>query len=234
MEYGNDLPIKFISIGNCCAVKHHIDIWHKNKPATNLFDWVLSSFDSIIEILQTGSSIFDIKNWNVFGTWNNGHGKLTKRLRVQGIDYFESIHDMTITDGDFSIVADRYKRRLNRFFKLLKKTYPIVFVHFTDVGNSPSSQQVENLLQCIDTIAGHDMHQILVTYHKPHNQVQRQPVNLHNDRITVINFTDFPVGKHNIQWRYDGYDWQHVLDSMAIKINMMFLHVGRTCNSMGE
>ena len=47
----------FISLGNTCATRHHIDIFNGYKSKTNIFDWVLVNIEAICIILKNYKNI---------------------------------------------------------------------------------------------------------------------------------------------------------------------------------
>ena len=125
--------MNLISLGGACVTKFQITNYKINNfidnKETNLFDWVISIFQNILDILST-----DNIN-NIFNIDNIIHYELNGdqcRIGFKPLDYFLSIHDLSnsYTDSDLHEFIDKYKRRYERMINIIKNDNNIIFLRF--------------------------------------------------------------------------------------------------------
>lgn len=149
--------MKLISLGNACKVRESIDRFNGVRQETNIFDWVLSDFSSVVTIFQAISNncektIFDqhlFKNEGSHPTYNN-HVCLSHKFI-----YFKSLHDVENNEENFNVnlqeFIKKYLRRSERLRNLIKSsTEKINFLYF--VGSKeqiPTKEKMYYFIICI-------------------------------------------------------------------------------------
>ena len=137
--------MKYISIGNNCSVKYNIDKY-RGKNQTLFFDWLMTSMNSVIDILGS-DNIKDILNFeNIFIDVNNPHNN-KQRIVIKSLDFCVSIHDVPInyTDNDILVFIDTYTRRFNRIIEYIKSNEKICFIRHGFVTNDEIDRFIETI-----------------------------------------------------------------------------------------
>jgi hypothetical protein len=135
----------YISIGEYCCVKHQI-YTHKHKIETLFFDWLVTSMESVIEVLSGDINQILTKDTVVLDTKNPIFNNKS-RILIQSLHSCVSVHDVKVDFNDTDILEfiDTYKRRWNRILTYIRSQEKIYFIRFGPV--TPSNQ-----LQFITTI----------------------------------------------------------------------------------
>jgi len=137
----------YISIGNACTVKYQIDK-HKEKKETLFFDWLMTSMDSVIEVLSCKdiSKILHFDNI-VRDEKDPYHGVMT-RIVIKSLHFCVSIHDVGILYNDKHIheFIDKYTRRFNRIIQYIQSDEKIYFLRTGAVDDHHRKQFIETVL----------------------------------------------------------------------------------------
>jgi hypothetical protein len=141
--------MKYISIGRICNVKHQIDKHkHKNDNETLFFDWLLTSMNSVIEIL----SCKDINNIlyfdNIQRYINKPYYGDNSCIVIKSLDLCVSIHDLLrdYSDNDILDFINKYKRRFERIIKYIKSDEKIYFIRNDRVDDNTIDKFIETIL----------------------------------------------------------------------------------------
>lgn len=137
----------YIALGTDCCVKKRMEeiLHHNNHVRSELFDWVLSSPDSIIYILKNYESvdIFNKESWFLFNNDQVEHDVYFNKYT-----HFLSLHDVEHNDS-LEVARDKlyikYSRRLSRFIEILKSEEQLVLISNFDNDNCINVYDVENL-----------------------------------------------------------------------------------------
>lgn len=141
--------MKYISIGINCSVKYNIDKY-RNKSETLFFDWLMTSMNSVIEILGCN----DINNIlyfdNIIRNINNPYHNEMSRIIIKSLNQCVSIHDLpkNYTDTDILNFIDKYKKRFNRIIEHIKSNEKICFIRNSYV----SYTEIDKLIKIIKKI----------------------------------------------------------------------------------
>jgi hypothetical protein len=121
-----------ISLGGSCKVREAIQRnLNQNSLETNMFDWVISNFDSVLYFLRNIDT--PIVENDFYDTGNTClHHKIIfhKTLR------FDSIHDIDsnhIYENELPFFLEKYNRRLNRLKDNILNNKKINFIHLVDI-----------------------------------------------------------------------------------------------------
>ena len=140
--------MKYISIGHICSVKYNIDKY-RGKSETLFFDWLITSMNSIIDILGCDNIdnilYFDniIKDINYSYTDKDTHSCII----IKSLDVCVSIHDLPINyiDNDILDFIYKYKRRFNRIIEYIKSNEKICFIRNSYVSNLQIDKFIETI-----------------------------------------------------------------------------------------
>jgi len=138
--------MKYISIGSVCSVKYNINKY-RDKCETLFFDWLMTSMNSVIDILSVDdiSEIlyFDniIRDVNIPFCGNNS------RIVIKSLDFCVSIHDLPriYENNEIFEFIDKYKRRFNRIIKYIKSNEKIVFIRAGNEGFDIINKFIETI-----------------------------------------------------------------------------------------
>jgi len=119
--------MKYISIGRNCSVKYNIDKY-KGNCETLFFDWLMTSMNSVIDILGSDNINNILYFDNIIRDINNPCGGTNSRIIIKSLNYCRSIHDLPIsyTDNDILDFIDKYTRRFNRIIEYIKSNEKFV------------------------------------------------------------------------------------------------------------
>jgi len=150
-----------ISLGSACKVRNAIQrSLQVTDLETNMFDWVVSNFESVLYFLQNiDTPITENDFYDSEYTCMQCRRIFHKNIR------FESIHDCNINnayENELPYFLEKYNRRLNRLKNHILNNAKINFIHLVDIiPNSkypnmqiyiPNANQIEEFHNCIKKI----------------------------------------------------------------------------------
>jgi hypothetical protein len=138
--------MNYISIGSNCSVKYNIDKY-RCKHETLFFDWLMTSMNSVIDILRC-DNIKDILYFeNIITDPNKPVHNNNKRIIIKSLDFCVSIHDVPInnTDSDIFNFIDKYTRRFNRIIDCIKSNEPICFIRLGYANNDEINKFIQTI-----------------------------------------------------------------------------------------
>lgn len=139
--------MKYISIGCACNVKYQIDK-HKHKIKTLFFDWLMTSMNSVITILNCNNidNLLYFDNIIEDNTRNCGNNSC---VVIKSLDLCVSIHDLMrdYTKDDVLEFIGKYKRRFERVVKYIKSDEKIYFIRCGSVNNNDIKLFNETILK---------------------------------------------------------------------------------------
>ena len=134
--------MKLISLGNSCKVRESIDRFNHVKEETNIFDWVISNFSSVVHIFNSLAHYQENELFHENKFINNGvcPNNTTNSALIHKDMQFQSIHDIhnnisyDLQKYDF---IEKYRRRSKRLRDTLQN-YPknIHFLYFISFKES--------------------------------------------------------------------------------------------------
>lgn len=142
--------MKLISLGNACKVRESIDRFNGCSQETNIFDWVLSDFSSVVTIFQAISNnnektLFDP---NLFVNEGSHPNYNTHLCISHKFINFKSLHDVENNpetyESNFNEFINKYIRRSERLRSIItQSTETINFIYFVCLEkNIPSKEQM--------------------------------------------------------------------------------------------
>ena len=132
----------FISIGEACNVKYHID-QHVQQP-TQFFDWLMPEFESVIRLLETKSKNKDIHDILNRDTLLIESIPNRTQITMKALGNCVSIHDVPVeyTDAHITGFIDQYVRRYERLIEAIQSNQKLVFIRWGSVSNSAAARFV--------------------------------------------------------------------------------------------
>jgi hypothetical protein len=217
--------MNLISLGGSCVTKFQItnykNINNMNDKETNLFDWVISIFQNILDILSTDNinNIFNIDN--IIHYELNGE---ECRIGFKPLDYFLSIHDLpnSYTDSDLHEFINKYKRRYERMINIIKNDNNIIFLRFDndDLINIEDYLQFKNIIQNINPNCKFCFINLIINLQLEDN------INIINENYYKINLKNYLIfEKVDITGgSFNCFDWKTIFNDIEDEMkNINFL-----------
>lgn len=143
-----------VSLGFACKVRESIDRYLNSRGETQIFDWLLTNFSTVIHVLNNIDNPKVFLNKDMFTNQgifpNNKSNFFVSHKNI----YFNSLHDFPseISYGDYmNKFIEKYSRRLKRLKRLIinsKET--IQFIHmFNDEKCIPTIDEIYSFLNII-------------------------------------------------------------------------------------
>ena len=121
-----------ISLGNSCKVRHAIQRHLKtNTLETNMFDWVLSNFESVLYFIRHIDKPLVKDDFYATNLKCFPH-RVVKHVNIR----FDTLHDVIFDnpyETEIDILVDKYNRRLKRLKDIILSNKKIHFIHVVDV-----------------------------------------------------------------------------------------------------
>ena len=217
--------MNLISLGGACVTKFQITNYKINNfidnKETNLFDWVISIFQNILDILST-----DNIN-NIFNIDNIIHYELNGdqcRIGFKPLDYFLSIHDLSnsYTDSDLHEFIDKYKRRYERMINIIKNDNNIIFLRFDndDLISIEDYLNFKNIIQNINPNCKFCFINLIINLPFENN------INIINENFYKINLKNYLIfEKVDITGgSFNCFDWTKIFNDIKNEMkNINFL-----------
>jgi hypothetical protein len=144
----------FVSLGMDCCVKEHIKTLssQRNTLPTNLFDYMVSSFDAVTKIL--GARPEKYINASTMYRYGAVEDLEKSDMRCSALDIFKSIHDLPLeySQEQYDSFIEKLHRRWRRLFDYVREDYFIVFVHFNYDGVFVTPEQHERFFENLRAI----------------------------------------------------------------------------------
>jgi uncharacterized protein YktA (UPF0223 family) len=192
--------MKYISIGVACCVKYNIDKYIGNSE-TLFFDWLMTSMNSVIEILSCNNINNILYLDNIILDVNNPYKLENSRIVIKSLNFCVSIHDLprNYTDNDILDFIDKYTRRFNRIIEYIKSNEKLCFIRFGHENN-------DNIYKFIETIkkinANCDFTIVVIDNDKKNNtEILKQNNFLH---------FKFNVDNNPNDWKKDCLNWNNI------------------------
>lgn len=134
----------YISLGSACNVKYQIDKYTKKSQPTNFFDWLMTSFESVNQ-LMSAPSITPYLDPATIKVDSSNH---RKSVTLSALHRCVSIHDIAGRCDKAAINAfvEKYTRRYERLLEEIRSGRKIVFIYNGDVTEEQAKEFVRNVL----------------------------------------------------------------------------------------
>jgi hypothetical protein len=208
--------IKFISLGNTCAVKFNIDVFlkEKNGQATYFFDRIKSyDFKSVCKILSSKNldDILNLNSINVIpyeGSPSNSKVEFTSFLNCL------SVHDVP-NEYDENILIkflEKYKHRRERILDEIKNNNNDIF--FIRLGKV-TTEEFELFNKIIMEINPECKYKLISLIDTPNSDAR----NIVNNNFMIINLQKYLCGQiDKSDWKMQYFDWHKVLSDLEMKL----------------
>ena len=126
--------MSIISIGSACKVRESIDRFYGTDRETNLFDWVISNFNTILYFVKNID-----KNIQAEHFLDTGKTILNNRIVFHKETRYISIHDFPVSSSYIQILPkfiDTLNRRLKRFKNTIVNSSQLDFIHVLDMDTN--------------------------------------------------------------------------------------------------
>jgi len=132
----------FISLGDACNVKYHID-QHVQQP-THFFDWLMPDFEAVFRLLETKTKGADIHDVLCRDTLLIESIPNRTQITLKALGNCVSIHDVPVdyTDRHIDGFIDQYVRRYERLIEAIQSGQKLVFIRWGPVSNSAATRFV--------------------------------------------------------------------------------------------
>lgn len=187
--------MKYISIGFKCSVKYNIDKY-RGKSKTLFFDWLMTTMDSVIELLKC-NNIKDILYIDNLVKDHSFIGKKTCKIKIQSLDFCYSIHDMPkyYKKNDIINFIEKYTRRFNRIIQYIKSNEKLCFIRYGKISNNQVDQFI-NIIKKINPKCNFTL--IVITNKENINLVEKKHL------LTIPLHIDIPK---NGDWKLQYLNW---------------------------
>jgi hypothetical protein len=192
--------MKYISIGSACTVKYNIDKY-KGNCETLFFDWLMTSMNSVIDILGSDNINNILYFDNIIRDINNQCGNTNSTIIIKSLNYCYSIHDLPIsyTDNDILDFIDKYTRRFNRIIEYIKSNEKICFIRNGFVRN----YEIDKFIETIKKINPNCDFTLVVIYNNKKNTTL-----LKQNHLLFINLNvDIPIEN---DWTQQFLNWENI------------------------
>ncbi len=194
--------MKYISIGDACNVKYNIDKY-RDKSETLFFDWLITSFKSVIEILECKDINNILYPENFIINVNKPYNEKEIKVVIKSLDCCISIHDLHINYNDKDILnfIDKYSRRFNRIIQYIKSNEKICFLR---LGNHVNYDEIYKFIETIKKInINCDFTIVFIDNNKNNNtEILKQPNFLH----IKLNINK----DNNMDWTDQHLNWNNI------------------------
>lgn len=130
-----------MSLGGACNVKYQIDQHTRHSQPTLFFDWLMTSFETVIEVMSETHIENKLHPGTVVKT---GVHHRNATVAISSLHDCVSIHDLPVEYSSENVRAflDTYIRRHNRLMEIIKDRRPIYFVRYAHVTPEDASRFV--------------------------------------------------------------------------------------------
>ena len=205
--------MKYISIGENCCIKHNINKY-RDKSETLFFDWLITSMDSVIEILNCDNINNILYSDNIVKDLN--HVCHCSKVFIKSLNYCVSIHDLgkNYTDRDILGFIDMYSRRFKRIIETIKSDEKICFIRMGYVSNDEIYKFIETIKKinsnCNFTLV------VIDNNNKNNSEIIKQ------DNLLYIKLNiDIP---EVFDWTHKYLNWNSIFLDIEKNIKSEFLH----------
>lgn len=144
----------YISLGSACNVKYQIDKYTNKSQPTHFFDWLMTSFESVNQLMSATSiapyldpATFKVESKNTI----TRHRRLTihNTITFGALHSCVSIHDIVGKCDKAAINAfvEKYTRRYERLLEEIRSGRKIVFIYNGAVTEEQAQEFVRNVLR---------------------------------------------------------------------------------------
>ena len=122
--------MKYISIGETCCVKFNIDKY-RGTSKTLFFDWIYSSMNVVIKILECNNIDNILYFDNIFREKNDEGFKENSIISIKSFNsecFFRHDVPRNCTDNDILDFIHKYKKRFHRIIEYIKSNEHICFI----------------------------------------------------------------------------------------------------------
>ena len=194
--------MKYISIGDACNVKYNINKY-KGESERYFFDWLMTSMDSVIEILNCNNINDILYPDNIVRNIDNPYCGNNSNIVIKSLNFCVSIHDLTknYTDNDVLDFIDKYSRRFNRIIEYIKSNEQICFIRTGYVNFN----EIYKFIETIKKINSNCDFTIVVI----DNNKQNKPETIKQNNLLYIKLNvDIPIEK--IDWKQKFLNWNSI------------------------
>ena len=209
--------MKYISIGEACNVKYNIDKY-RGKSETLFFDWLMTSMDSVIEILNCNNINNILYSDNIVRDLNNPHHRNNSIIVIKSLNRCVSIHDLSknYTNNEVLVFIDKYSRRFKRIIEYIKSNEQICFIRMGCV----SCDEIYKFIETIKKINRNCDFTIVVIYNNKQNNPEI--VKQHNLLYIKLN-VDIPIEKND--WTQQFLNWNSIFLDIEKNIKPTFKYL---------
>ena len=190
--------MKYISIGGNCSVKYNINKY-KDKCETLFFDWLLTSMNSVIDILASDNINTILYFDNIIRDTSNPYNN-NSRIIIKSLDLCCSMHDLPIsyTNNDILNFIDKYTKRFNCIIEYIKSNEKICFIRNGFVSNS----EIDKFIETIKKINPNCDFTLVVIHNNKNTTL------LKKNHLLFINLdVDVPVEN---DWKQQFLNWENI------------------------
>lgn len=196
---------EFISLGNNCSIKHNLDLYI-GKKKTLFFDWLITNFTTVNEILSC-KNINNIINHNNIKLVGGNSYKKTSRVSITSVNKCVSIHDLPLNynEKDINDFIQKYKRRYFKIINMIKhsklKLYFVIQEDITEYEAEFFISNIKNInINC-------NFKLICLSYNN---------LLFNNKNFLYINLRDYEIENKQIlledYWKGELWNWNNIFN----------------------
>ncbi len=204
-----------IPIGSSCSVAYQLQSLNKRHQAFP-FDWVrikrLKTITKIIGDNFDGYSIFhEIKKVNSFPLLDddlfddNGNKETFHAKNIYNTMSYHDFSSKESFDSQIDIVKEKYERRIDRFYEVLKSGKKITFIRDEHCPQKLTTDDINDFISVILNINSEIDFRIIIVCHNPNNIHTLDHITMsedYKDKVIIKNDTNsFEDWKRpNVEW----------------------------------
>lgn len=207
--------MEFIPLGSSCSVAYQLQQLNVRQCAYP-FDWLrVELLDNITNVLKNNfdefvtscqetsvSNNFPISTDDQFPNSNDKTQNSIIMKNKYEMKFYHDFNDKT----SLKEVDEKYKRRIERFYKIIKETNKVCFIRDELKTNKITDCMIREFIEEIKKINPLIQVKIIIIIHNPKNQI----IKLNSDdRITIINDT-----KEFGDWIRPNVDWKNLITEL--------------------
>ncbi len=217
--------IQFISLGYTCTIAHNINLY-LGKGKTNMFDWVRTDFDVILDILNVENikDLFNVNNFELdkklFAHDNNLTISL-KNFNEKGLCYLFH-HEILLSQFTYETETqklnefiDKYIRRYNRLIEMIKNDNPLVFIYSAYQSNKfDESIHVQPFIDSILSINKDKKFCLVILEYKNYDNYAFFVKNPYHLAMNIYKFIDPNIP--DTKYEADHIKWTEIFDLIKL------------------
>jgi hypothetical protein len=195
--------LNLVSIGDACAPARKVLEYRKSfnhSEATGFFDSLMTSFDTVLQVLQCDPESALVTSKVKRTGSHNGYAHMV----FTDFEKLESIHDIkTDTDSDLVFLVERYRRRWQRLMEKVRLFDTVVFVF----GGTVTEKQVYKFFDVLKQGQAY----LMCVHDGP-------PMNVSHPRFIEKLRPDYRIPHISPTWDQQEFNWPKMFEEVQATV----------------